>query len=236
MRWLLAIGVILMGVLLWGMYAQAKWSPVPPAYNPFAPLAIKDPITWMTRWKLARLEGDADRCWETLAQEQNDRSELNIVAQKPLELGQCRLERAARVFETGVRFNASFLASCPLAVRWLMFERHRLQPIAERTLGSPVRQVVHYGSFACRNVYNRPEGRRSEHATADAFDLAGVVLDDGRRLTLEREWDDGGERGLFWHQAFDGACDVFGTVLGPEYNQAHRNHFHMGLRRYGFCR
>jgi len=36
----------------------------------------------------------------------------------------------------------------------------------------------------------------------------------------------------------DGACRVFGTVLGPEANEAHRNHLHLGLasrKRSAFC-
>ena len=35
-----------------------------------------------------------------------------------------------------------------------------------------------------------------------------------------------------------GACHVFGTVLGPEANEAHRDHFHLDMkhrRRSAFC-
>ncbi len=50
----------------------------------------------------------------------------------------------------------------------------------------------------------------------------------------------GGEDGLFafLHAAHRSACRIFGTVLGPEANAAHRNHFHvdMALRPRGsFC-
>jgi hypothetical protein len=36
----------------------------------------------------------------------------------------------------------------------------------------------------------------------------------------------------------DEACNVFGTVLGPEANEAHKNHFHLDMksrRRSAFC-
>ena len=42
----------------------------------------------------------------------------------------------------------------------------------------------------------------------------------------------------FLRRLHRGACDVFGTVLGPEANEAHRNHFHFDMaarRRKSFC-
>ena len=42
----------------------------------------------------------------------------------------------------------------------------------------------------------------------------------------------------FLHRLHKGACSVFGTVLGPEANEAHRDHFHFDLatrRRSAFC-
>jgi hypothetical protein len=34
----------------------------------------------------------------------------------------------------------------------------------------------------------------------------------------------------FLHQAHDDACDIFGTVLGPDANDAHHNHFHLDMK------
>ena len=42
----------------------------------------------------------------------------------------------------------------------------------------------------------------------------------------------------FLRRLHKGACGTFGTVLGPEANEAHRNHFHFDLaprRRSAFC-
>jgi len=44
--------------------------------------------------------------------------------------------------------------------------------------------------------------------------------------------------GPFLRRLHKGACGMFGTVLGPEANEAHRNHFHLDLaprRRSAFC-
>jgi hypothetical protein len=43
---------------------------------------------------------------------------------------------------------------------------------------------------------------------------------------------------LFLRAIHDGACKDFGTVLGPEANDPHRNHFHLDLiprRRHAIC-
>jgi hypothetical protein len=42
----------------------------------------------------------------------------------------------------------------------------------------------------------------------------------------------------FLRDVHAGACRIFGTVLGPEANEAHRNHLHLDLaprRRRAFC-
>jgi hypothetical protein len=33
----------------------------------------------------------------------------------------------------------------------------------------------------------------------------------------------------FLHDIHDSACRIFGTTLGPEANEAHRNHFHVDM-------
>ena len=49
----------------------------------------------------------------------------------------------------------------------------------------------------------------------------------------------GADKALFLRNAHETACKIFGTVLGPEANNAHRNHFHVDLAERGargpFC-
>ncbi|MBV1695048.1 MAG: extensin family protein, partial [Hyphomicrobiales bacterium] len=48
----------------------------------------------------------------------------------------------------------------------------------------------------------------------------------------------GGGRMTFLREAHRSACRIFGTVLGPEANNAHRNHFHVDMaqrRSASFC-
>ena len=76
-------------------------------------------------------------------------------------------------------------------------------------------------------MYGRDEGPWSEHATANAIDIAGFVLVDGTRIAVVNDWQGEGDKARFLRAVRDGACRAFGTVLSPEYNEAHRDHFHL---------
>ncbi|MEN9717373.1 MAG: hypothetical protein RIQ99_251, partial [Pseudomonadota bacterium] len=91
------------------------------------------------------------------------------------------------------------------------------------------------GSYNCRNVAG--SDRRSAHSTADAIDVSGFVLADGRRITITGNWTAGtdAER-RFLTTIHASACKRFGTVLGPAYNAAHRDHLHVELGGRAFCR
>lgn len=105
---------------------------------------------------------------------------------------------------------------------YALFERHVLQPAALDIYGQPLARVEHVGSFACRNVYNREDGRRSQHASANALDISGFRLADGRRIRLATDWAGESADGRFLRRVRDGACASFNAVLGPDYNAAHR--------------
>jgi hypothetical protein len=57
-------------------------------------------------------------------------------------------------------------------------------------------------------------------------------------LAQAREEAQSSAEGAFLRRLHKGACGIFGTVLGPEANEAHRDHFHLDLaprRRSAFC-
>jgi hypothetical protein len=77
--------------------------------------------------------------------------------------------------------------NCPMVAalsRWL---EKTVQPAARATLGSPVARIVG-SSYACRNLYNLPNERRSQHAYANAIDLPVFFLADGRKVDLTQGW------------------------------------------------
>jgi hypothetical protein len=40
------------------------------------------------------------------------------------------------------------------------------------------------------------------------------------------DWEDQDGKAAFLREVRDGACPLFATVLSPDYNAAHRDHFH----------
>lgn len=229
MRLLLFVFVLAAIAAAWWQFEER----IPRQWHPLKPLQVDDPLTPVTRWKLQRLGADREGCLAALGTAPQARV-VPLDNHEPI--ADCPLENVVRVHGSGVEFNASFVARCPLALAWVIYERQRLQQAAETHFDTPVASVEHYGSFACRNIYGRASGRRSEHATAEALDVAAFRLEDGRRIILREHWGDEGARGDFLRDARDGACDLFGNVLGPEYNQAHADHFHFGMRGFGLCR
>lgn len=194
-------------------------------------------MTPVTQWKLGQLNNDPQQCLEVLGSAESGSFDY-LALDDYTPVAGCPLTNVVRIRQTGVRFNAPFTVTCPLAVRWLMFEEQQLQPLALAHLGQRIARVEHFGSFACRNVYHRKTGRRSQHATASAFDVAGFGLTHGDDVSVMRDWNNPAapERAAFLGELHKAACGYFGTVLGPDYNQPHENHFHLDTSNWGFCR
>lgn len=209
---------------------QQGWLQVPPRLNPWAPLDVRQPPNLLIGYKLLRLQRDPLMCRLAL-----DSSVLRYTAvdDKPSDTG-CALENSVRVQRAGVQFSSSFLATCKLAVAYALFEEHGLQPAAQRVFGQPVARVDHLGSFACRNIGSSQ--RRSQHATANALDIAGFRLKDGRRINVLKDWGKDSDEGRFLREVRDAACDSFRVTLGPEYNAAHRDHLHLDMGMFSMCR
>jgi hypothetical protein len=205
---------------------------LPDRHNPWAPLVIDETPGWLTRHKLARLDAQPAQCQAVLAT-----AEMQY---EPLPDRQtatdCGFDNAVRVTRTQVQIGPAFSLTCRAAVSLALWERHVLLPEAQRLLGTPVQRIEHYGSYACRNVYNREAGRRSQHATANALDIAGFVLQGGRRITVARDWQGDDADAQFLKAVHRGACRFFNGVLGPEYNQAHADHLHLDRGPYRICR
>lgn len=225
--------LVLLGVLVLaaGQAWHLGWRP-PAQWNPLAPLDVSQPPNWLTGFKLKRLRDDPALCQQAL---QSSQLRYRAQADSPAS-AKCPLSNVWRIEGGQARLSSNFLASCPLAVAYALFERHGLQPVAQRVLGQPVVQVDHLGSFACRNVYNRKAGRLSQHASANALDIAGFRLRDGQRIALARDWQGTGDKAVFLREVHQAACEHFSTVLGPQYNAAHRDHFHVDMGRWQVCR
>jgi hypothetical protein len=114
-----------------------------------------------------------------------------VVPLAPLRYGDCGTPAPVLLRSFGgkdkVAVDPPMLMNCPMVIalnRWL---DKVVQPSARATLGSPVTRLVG-SSYACRNLYNLPNERRSQHAFANAIDLPVFFLADGRRVDLATGW------------------------------------------------
>ncbi len=141
----------------------------------------------------------------------------------------------------GARFQLTNMGpvSCPLADTLAAWARFGVDRAAREILRSPLARIETMGSYNCRNVAG--SGRLSAHATAQAVDVAAFVLADGRRVSVLDGWGGGTvDEQRFLRLVHASACKRFGTILGPGYNAAHRDHFHLEAPKLiggsGFCR
>ena len=226
------VAVILFLVSL--AWACVFWSGIlSPQYNPWAPLDLTAPPNILTRYKLYRLKHNPELCLQTLRQ--------TDIQFRPLDDklgGECPLVNIVEVSAAGVRFNHSFMAFCPLAAAWEIFRHNTLQQTADKYFHQLVTRVEHLGTYACRNIYNRAEGRISEHARANAIDVTTFVLADGTQINVRRDWNSNSQpqKAAFLREIHEGACQAFNVVFGPDHNGAHANHFHFDMGGFWTCR
>lgn len=124
--------------------------------------------------------------------------------------------------------------ACPLATNFAAWARFGVDRAAQQILGSPLQRIETMGSYSCRNVAGT--ARRSAHSRAEAIDVAAFVLADGRRISVKSGWHASRDEREFLRVIHTSACKRFGTVLGPDYNKAHHDHFHLEYGKGSYCR
>ncbi len=151
--------------------------------------------------------------------------------------GGCHSFASVKLTDIGVPIANLGAMNCSLAATFTAWVRNGVIPAARVHLGAEVVRVETMGSYSCRNVNGAATGRLSEHASANAVDVSGFVLADGRRITIRQDWSttDPAVRG-FLLAVRTSACRRFKTVLSPDYNRLHEDHFHLDMGRGPFCR
>jgi hypothetical protein len=119
--------------------------------------------------------------------------------------------------------------TCPLAANFTAWAKHAVRPAAKKYLGSDVIKIETMGTYNCRNVNGGRSGKLSEHAFGNAVDVSAFILADGRRVSVLSGWNGKADERAFLRRLHESACKRFGTVLGPNYNAAHANHFHFDM-------
>lgn len=151
--------------------------------------------------------------------------------------GACGVDNAYRVSSaSGISLSQPSTLSRPAAEQlnhWLA--AHAIPIIG--TKGGGLREIRVAAHYACRSRNNQRGARLSEHAKGDAIDIAAFVLADGSEISVLDDWN--GSEGRLLRRLHASACGPFGTVLGPESDRHHRDHFHFDIADYRsgpYCR
>ncbi len=123
------------------------------------------------------------------------------------------------------------VVSCRLAEALYRWTADVVQPEAKKHLQTGITGMTNVASYDCRPRYNNSSLRISQHAFANALDISAFLTEKGGRIAIQESWDAGDERAAFLHAIHAGACELFGTVLGPEANKSHKDHFHFDMKK-----
>lgn len=132
-----------------------------------------------------------------------------------------------------VKFAPAATLQCqmiPTVDRWVS---EVVEPAARRFYGAPLVELKVAASYSCRPMNGVAGSKLSEHGHANAIDISGFQLADGRLVTVKGGWKGSPADSDFLHAVHHGACDLFTTVLGPNANAFHADHFHLDLARHG---
>jgi len=156
----------------------------------------------------------------------------------PGKLPGCGVDRPVSVTAVdGVRLSVPATIDCETAKSLRSWVSNTVKPTYRRR-GGGVQSLTVAAHYACRTRNSRPGAKISEHGKGHAIDISAINFRDGSRVTVKDGWRVRRERRRL-SKLHSGACGPFGTVLGPNSDRYHKDHFHLDTARYRggpYCR
>lgn len=233
------IWVIFLTLFGGGAYLIDRY--VPPQHLSWKRLDTTRPLGLATKSQLLRLSlGSSERCM-TLARDTPGFISIPADPKPGPSSGEgknvCGFDVARIVYgqdETILQPGEANM-QCPLSVASYLWTRE-IDKIAKDRYGVGLAKVHHMGTYSCRRQNGNNSGQWSEHAFANAWDVAGFELTDGHLVTVLKHWDTVDRDAAFLRDIRDAACRVFRVTLSPDFNAAHRDHFHVDMGPATSCR
>lgn len=132
-----------------------------------------------------------------------------------------------------VIMRPSAMLRCPMIPQVEKWLADVVEPAARFHFNQPLAEITVAASYACRPINHVSGGRLSEHGYANALDVSKFVLASGEVITVKGGWYGSERERGFLRAVHAGACRNFTTVLGPNYDSNHKDHFHVDLARHG---
>lgn len=139
--------------------------------------------------------------------------------------GACGIDTAVAVTSVGgITLSQTSRMNCRTARTLHSWTTKQAIPTIGNT-GGGVRSFRVAAHYACRTRNGQRGARLSEHAKGNAIDIAAFQLADGSEISVLKDWGSG-KRGKILRKLHKSACGPFGTVLGPNADRHHKDHFH----------
>jgi hypothetical protein len=197
---------------------------VPNSLSPLPSINLESP-GWLVDPRLASLRFDKAQCRTVLKPPHTD---ATPIPDNPLRKG-CGWVNSVRFSQVGGARLGVNKITCEMAAALSLWIEHEVQPLAMKHFGKRVASLGNMGTYDCRDIIGNPmwKGVRSQHATANALDISGFKLEDGTSISVLRNWKGTGPKAKFLREAHQRACGYFRVALSPNFNVAHRDHFHL---------
>ena len=136
----------------------------------------------------------------------------------------------------GVDLSRPTRMTCETASALDVYVRTGAKPVLS-TKGGGLERLQVAAGYSCRSRNSQPGARLSEHSRGRAIDISAYVLRDGTSLSVLADWRNGNSQTM--RRLHGAACGPFGTVLGPDSDRFHQDHFHFDVARHRggpYCR
>ncbi len=213
---------------------------IPVQHVPWRALNPDAPIGFATKTQLLRLSVSPSNMCMDMADNLPQLSSLPAQAHRPYKSGKNKIcgWDIARDVQASAHIKLipdSVDMQCPLSIAshlWLQ----EINQIALDEMGRTITGILHYGTYSCRKQNGNNSGQWSEHAFANAWDVAGFELSDGRMIIVKSDWNGEADKARFLKRARNMSCQIFNVTLSPDYNAAHADHFHLDMGPNRACR
>jgi len=225
------LAVAILGVAIYSFHQGLIKS----RYSPFFTLDLSDESTFFLGWRITQLKNDPQACIKIF---QSPLVKARAVRNRDMKNG-CGWTNAFAVSSIGGASIPNVTLSCEQTAALAMWVAHAVQPEAKRLFGAKVTSISHVGGYNCRNIKSgigRYIEVKSEHSFANALDVTGFRLSNGKRISVYSGWKKKGKQSEFLRNIHASACKYFRVALGPGANQAHRDHFHLDRGWLWSCR
>ncbi len=162
----------------------------------------------------------------------------DVVGTVPGKIRGCGVEGAIKLRSVaGVQLSQSSIMDCGTAKALKTWVEKGVKP-ALSNRGGGVSSIKVSAHYACRTRNNKKGAKISEHGKGRAIDVSGFTLKNGETVTVLKGWRSA-KNGTALKRMHKVACGPFGTVLGPNADRYHQDHFHFDTARYrsgSYCR